>query len=268
MTFEAWGPLLKALEGVDVDDTVDLPALAARLELDEGTLTFYIEQLAHRGLVLLGDVGDPPLLRRAGSQYIQLRGEVNEDVLHFLPHIIDDLHARAALLAAGSVLVDEFRDDLLHGRAAEHASWVVPAAFAEAFDERRAIDLFAASVSLMARLSAEERPGCVAEEVLAVRLQDKAKLWLAMQVEEGELRSSDAEAAAAALWSLYELMDDDDVLLLFEMKEPADAAVEGQAHFARHMGRVDQRFEAWFRPFGGTAATGYLDEPVAAEAAR
>jgi hypothetical protein len=34
---------------------------------------------------------------------------VVNDVLRFLPHSIDDLYARDALLAAGSVRVDEFR---------------------------------------------------------------------------------------------------------------------------------------------------------------
>jgi hypothetical protein len=51
----------------------------------------------------------------------------------------------------------------------------VPEAFAPAITERIAIDLFAASVALMARLSDNEPAGCVAEEVVAVVAMEEAR---------------------------------------------------------------------------------------------
>src|SRR5688500_6955482 len=79
---------------------------------------------------------EPPRLRHAGRQWLARNGEWTPDVLHFLPVYIDDLHARRALIEGGSVLVDEFRYQLLGGRGVEHArEQLVPAAFGEAIDE-------------------------------------------------------------------------------------------------------------------------------------
>ncbi len=68
-------------------------------------------------------------------------------------------------------------------------------------------------------------------------------------------------AAQAELQGLFALFQDDDVLKLFEMKEPADAAVSRHDPIDVQLGVVDQRMEAWFRPFGAVAPTGYLHEP-------
>ena len=57
---------------------------------------------------------------------------------------------------------------------------------------------------------------------------------------------------------IFELFEDDDVLDLFEMSEPSDAAVAGGDPVKREMGVVDQRIEAWFEPFGWTTPTGYI----------
>jgi hypothetical protein len=59
---------------------------------------------------------------------------------------------------------------------------------------------------------------------------------------------------------LFELFEDDDVLDLFDMAEPADAAMAGHDPINRQLGVVDQRLEAWFDPFGSAAPTGYLRE--------
>lgn len=116
-----------------------------------------------------------PLLRDAGRQYLARQGEVPREVLRFLPHEVDDLNAREALLVAGTVLVDEFRDHVLQGRGIEYAEGLVPPAFEQAVTERLALDLFAAAVALLARLSDGRPAGCVAEEILAVGLIEGAK---------------------------------------------------------------------------------------------
>jgi hypothetical protein len=81
-----------------------------------------------------------------------------------------------------------------------------------------------------------------------------------MQADAGELDAVDARAATAELRSLFELFEDDDVLELFEMKEPADAALAFRSPISRQLGIADQRIEAWFTPFGGFPTTGHLSE--------
>jgi hypothetical protein len=60
------------------------------------------------------------------------------------------------------------------------------------------------------------------------------------------------------LKGIFELFEDDDVLDLFEMSEPSDAAVAGRDPLKRELGVVDQRIEAWFEPFGWAMPTGYI----------
>jgi hypothetical protein len=182
-------------------------------------------------------------------------------VLHFLPAYIDDLYAREALLHGGVVLVDQYRHQLLKGRGVEHArEQLVPPAFAEAVDEAIALDLFAAAVALMARLSGDSPAGCLAEEIIAVGLLNEAKAQLEMGVDNRDISEEEAEHARGELRGLFELFQDDDVLDLFEMSEPADAALARHDPIKQHLGVVDQRIEAWFQPFGGIALTGYLHE--------
>jgi hypothetical protein len=81
-----------------------------------------------------------------------------------------------------------------------------------------------------------------------------------MAVEDGDMNEGEAEHARGELRGLFELFEDDDVLDLFEMSEPADAALAGHDLIKRQLGVVDQRIEAWFQPFGGVTSTGYLHE--------
>jgi hypothetical protein len=57
----------------------------------------------------------------------------------------------------------------------------------------------------------------------------------------------------------YSLFEDADVLDMFEMVEPSDAAVAQHSGMNRQLGVADQRLEAWFRPFGGVVETGHLN---------
>jgi hypothetical protein len=184
----------------------------------------------------------------------------DEHALGFLPRTIDDLFARRAFLCGGSVLVDTFRGDLIAGKGVEHAREIVPPAFERAVDEGLAFNLFAAAVSLMTRLSTEQPAGCVAEEVIAVSLINEARAWLELEADSGELSAPTAAAAIDVLSDLFALFEDDDVLRMFDMREPADAVLDGVSDTALWLGVADQRLEAWFIPFGGVAPTGYLDD--------
>jgi hypothetical protein len=222
-------------------------------------LTERLEQIDSLGLALTGrEEGLHPVLLRAGRQYLQRRGRVDHEALAFLAKTIDDLHAREALLHAGTLLVDQFRAAVLAGDSVDHARSIVPAAFAPAITERIALDLYASAVALMARLSDGAPAGCVAEEILAVALTEEARGWLEMRADSGELDEPSALEAGNELRSLFDLFQDDDVLDLFHMKEPADAALAGQSWLNQQMGVADQRIEAWFHPFAWTPPTGYL----------
>src|SRR5437764_6022258 len=180
-----------------------------------------------------------PLLLDVGRQFLATPAEFSWDVLHFLPRVIDDLHARQALIHGGAVLVDEFRYQHLNGDQVAHAAELVPPAFAEAVDDALALDLFAAAVALMARLSAGHPAGCVAEEILAVRLIEQATAQLEMRADNGELSEAGAAAAVEALGGVFELFEDDDVLDMFEMAEPADAALASHDPIHVQMGVAD-----------------------------
>lgn len=243
------------------NERLDADALAAELDTSKPTVLGEIEQLELAGLLLTGQTeAEPPLLLDAGRQYLAARGEVSWDVLHFLPRVIDDLHAREALIHAGVVLVDEFRYQYLHGDPVAHAAELVPSAFAAAVDDKLAFNLYSAAVALMVRLSDGHPAGCVAEEVVAVRLIEEATGRLDMRGETGELSEDEISAATGELRGLFELFEDDDVLNMFDMAEPADAAVAGHDPINMQMGVADQRVENWFKPFGGTTPTGYISE--------
>ena len=265
VTYEELGPVLQAVGVAQAaDEIIDVAGLCRELELAEGALHERLRVLEGWGLMLGGlEEGLPPILREAGRQYLALQGSVDPAVLGFLPFVIDDLHARRALLDAGTIVVDEYRAALLDGRAVAQAQELVPEAFAPAITERVVIDLFAASVALMARLSDNEPAGCVAEEVIAVALMDEARGLLQLSADRGDLTPDVARAATNALSGLFELFQDDDVLGLFDRREPADAAVAGRCPINVQLGVVDQRIEAWFQPFGWTLPTGYLSEPSA-----
>jgi hypothetical protein len=133
-----------------------------------------------------------------------------------------------------------------------------PDAFTEAVDDAMAVNLFAAAVALMARLSCGYPAGCLAEEILAVALLDNATVWIDMEADKGNLDIESAQPAMDALRGIFDLFEDDDVLALFEMEEPSDAALAGHSWINRQAGVVDQRVESWFRPFGPVPETGYL----------
>jgi hypothetical protein len=100
----------------------------------------------------------------------------------------------------------------------------------------------------------------VAEEILAVGVIEQARVWLDMQAETGEISDTEADAAAAALSGLFDLFEDDDVLRLFDMRQPSDAAVDRHAPISLQLGIADQRVDAWFAPFAWVAPTGYLHD--------
>jgi hypothetical protein len=260
MKFEHVAPILEALKAHG-ERPFDLAELASELGEHQNALESHLDELDAAGLILRGELAtDPPLVMHAGQQYLELHGEIDGDVLRFLPRVIDDLHARVALLVAGTILVDEFRYAINNGFAVQHAAEIVPPAFAEAIDDRIALELFAAAVALTTRLSAGEPAGCLAEEILAVELMSEGAAWLEMQVYKGEITEGRGNRAAGEFSSLFELFEDDDVLDLWAMTEPADAALAGQSEINYQMGVADQRLEAWFKPFGWTATTGYLSD--------
>jgi hypothetical protein len=247
------------------EEVLDVAEVARELGTSEPVIRMDIGQLHALGLVLDGlEEGLPPILPRAGRQFLARGGDADHDVLGFLPRAIDDLNAREALLVAGTLVVDQFRVALLRGAAVEHAQQLVPPAFITAVDNRLALDLFAAAVALMARLSDGAPAGCVAEEIISVGLIEEARAWLEMRREEGALDDAEEHAASDELRGLFELFEDDDVLNMFEMAEPADAALAGHDPISQQLGVADQRVQSWFRAFGGTAPTGYRRDQAGA----
>ncbi|MCW3008285.1 MAG: hypothetical protein JWP17_2911 [Solirubrobacterales bacterium] len=233
-------------------------ALAGRLGLDLLVVTDALAELEQVGLVLPELESQPPLLLTAGRQYLERGGVIDDEALAFLALVIDDLAARRALLIGGRVLVADFREAVSEGRTLEHAQALVPPAFAPAIGEGDALDLFACSIALMARLSADEPAACVGEEIVAVGLLDEARSWIEAERDRDALTEDEADNATNELRALFDLFSDDDVLELFTMREPSDAAVAGHRPDAAARGIVDQRLEAWFVAFGGVAVTGHL----------
>ncbi len=242
-----------------IDEEV-VQALADDLGVDPVRLSEAFEFVEATGLGSLGGEGLSAGIQHAGEQYLALNGEIDPDVLSFLPNYVDDLHARRALISAGTVLVDEFRGALVSGRAVEYAQDLVPEAFAPAVTDFIAVQMYSASVALLVRLSDERPAGCVAEEIIAVSLVGNGEAWLDMEAETGVITAEEAEAATPILRGLFALFEDDDVLDMFEMEEPADAAVAGHSETNRQLGVADQRVQAWFRPFSWTIQTGYLSD--------
>ena len=252
--------LLEAAGMAQASQTVlDVAAIAGDLDVSEDTIRMDLEQLDALGLVLNGpDEGLPPILLTAGRQFLANGGHAEYGVISFLPRVIDDLNAREALLVAGATLVEEFRAALVDGDPVDHARGLVPRAFTTAVDDRLALDLFAASVALMARLSNGAPAGCVAEEIIAIGLIEEARVWLELRREEGRLDKDQERAASEELRGLFELFEDDDVLNMFDMAEPADAALAGHDPLNQQLGVADQRVESWFDAFSWASPTGYL----------
>jgi hypothetical protein len=238
-------------------ELLDSQQIAQQRGTSEGVVRERIKRLANVGLLLDGsEENEPPIVLTAGKQFLARGGEVSRDVLHFMAQTVEDLNARQALLTGGTILVDEYRYHIHRGNGVEFAKGLVPPAFEQAVSEWLALNLFAAAVALMTRLSDGRPAGCVAEEILAVRLIENAQLQLDMSE---DLSAEEVEdAAEAAKGGVFELFEDDDVLDLFEMEEPSDAALAGHSQINQESGVADQRIESWFKPFSWAIATGYI----------
>ena len=91
-------------------ERLDPSELAEALNATEFAIRERVEVIERYGLAYSGwGEVDEPFLRDSGRQYLRQGGQVDADVLRFLPAHVDDLNARHALLCGGSVLVDEFR---------------------------------------------------------------------------------------------------------------------------------------------------------------
>jgi hypothetical protein len=249
--------LLRAVEAAEgAGEELDPHAFAAERGVAPGRLECVLSEANAYGLAVID--GGPPVLLRAGRQYAAADGQVGPDVLAFLPDVIDDLHARRAMIDASVLLLDDFRAAVRDGHAMDHAATLVPPAFVVAVDGALAVDLYSAAVALMVRLGDGLSAGCVAEEIIGVRLLEEAAGILGLRSDAGELPAPEAAEAVDALEGLFEVFEDDDVLALFAMTDPADAAVAGHSDAADELGIADQRVEAWFTAFGGVAPVGYL----------
>lgn len=223
-----------------------------------------LDTLEALGLILPGETADgPPMLLRAGEQYLARHGQVEDDILHFLPRAIDDLTAREALIDACTSVVTAFRDAVISGEAVEFArKRIVPPAFRPAVDDAVAIEMFAAAVALVARLASGRPAGCLAEEIVAVALVTHAEGLIEGWEQFEDLDSGDAEEARSAVGDLFEFFQDADVYLLFQMIEPADAALLDDSEMSAGLGMADQRMLFWFEPFSGVPRTGHLRYPL------
>jgi hypothetical protein len=243
-------------------EKLDLQRLARELRVAARDIRRTLECLERRGLLCGGlDEGLVPIVPHAGAQFVERGGQVPESVLSFLPRYVDDLYAREALMQAGSALVEEFRFQLLDGDVVAHARRLVPPAFAGAVNQTLALDLFAAAVALMVRLSDERPAGCLAEEIVAVALMEGARRWLGDRCEREELTEKEMCCAAKELRGLFELFEDDDVLALFAQSGPLDSgATSANDASTKKISLVEGRVERWFMPFGWAIPTGYIGE--------
>jgi hypothetical protein len=96
-------------------------------------------------------------------------------------------------------------------------------------------------------------PGCPAEELALELIRQQA--ILALELVEAP------SASLSATKGVYEVCEDDDILDLFAMQEPADAAIALTNPINAMMGKADMRIEEWFRPFynGGQ---GFAPHPI------
>lgn len=192
------------------------------------------------------------------AQYVA-RGDWDAHTLEFLPHSIRNLHTRRAFLTAGGYLIDEFTMALRAGDGAGYVrEWIVPPAFAAAVDADLMYRLYAAASALITRLMCDAPAGCVAEELIAVRLCALAESALDDFLDEGHISTDEHDEACGSVEDLWGFFQDDDVRLMFAMREPADASMAMQSEALRQMDIADQRLQAWFEPFWGLPTTGHL----------
>jgi hypothetical protein len=108
-------------------------------------------------------------------------------------------------------------------------------------------------------------PGCIGEELALELIRQEAVSIL--DLVDAPRTSIDATRG------VYEVCEDDDVLDLFNMEEPADAAVALTDPISLALGKSDMRIEAWFNPFySGRQGFGshafYLEQPASLSAGR
>lgn len=161
---------------------------------------------------------------------------------------VDDPLAQGALKRAAMQVLEELDEalhEVQHGTQVGDTDFVqdyLPAGFIPAYDERF-LECFRICLVLVGYKLAQEpaiRPGCLAEE-LALEVIRRLAADL--------LEDSDTdEPSIHALRGVFEICEDDDVLDLYDMAEPADAAVHGHNEITRQMGKADMRVEAWFDP--------------------
>jgi hypothetical protein len=96
------------------------------------------------------------------------------------------------------------------------------------------------------------QPGCLAEELALEMIRQEAVSLLEME---------DApQGTIDALRGIYEVCEDDDVLDLFEMEEPSDAALARFNPINVQAGKADMRITHWFNPFYG-GSQGHAPHP-------
>jgi hypothetical protein len=227
------------LQAAGMAEAQDAPLDLVDLAQESGELIEVVDERLRRledlGLLLDGrevGIGAPPLLLRAGRQYLRAGGGVRPEVLAFASRVIDDLHAREALLEASAVLVDDFGDAIAEGNAVAFAISIVPPDARRSVTPRLAVALYGAAVALIARVVDGEPAACVAEEVLAVALLNEARSWLY----EADLDTAERAAALDALPSLFALFEESRAL----------------------RGDIDPDVRTWFAPFHGRPAAGHL----------
>lgn len=198
----------------------------------------------------------PPRLTGAGRQYIERKGRVGIGVLLYLPSYIDNLTGREAMIEAGARLAHSYGQAVAEGRGEEYTKQILPKAFAPAVTPMLSARMYAATIAVIARLMDQEPAVCVAEEIAALRVMEEASSIIGEQERRGGIPEEEAEAAMESLTGVFELFGDSEVLNLFDMEEPSDAAVIACDQIEE--GQIDQRLESWFRPLWGKAASGHL----------
>jgi hypothetical protein len=195
-------------------------------------------------------------LESFASEEVEASSSVEPDEHYARSWCVDDPLAQGALKRAAIQILqdlDEAFHEVLHGTSVGDTDFVqdyLPAGFVPAYDERF-LERFRTCLVVVGYKLAQDsaiRPGCLAEELA---------LEVIRRLAAGLLEESETdEPSIGALRGIFEICEDDDVLDLYEMEEPADAAVHGHDPISRQMGKADMRVEAWFDPmWSGTDGT-------------
>jgi hypothetical protein len=99
-------------------------------------------------------------------------------------------------------------------------------------------------------------PGCLGEELALEMVRREAIDWLEM--------AEAPQASIDATRGVYEICEDDDVLDLFAMEEPSDAALARFNPINIQAGKADMRVAHWFDPFYG-GGQGFAPHPLYGE---